>query len=114
MCISKILTDLCVIRQNVGPKNTFANVVYNVLVVEKKLIDGKESVQLGSGSIKFKNNLKQLSIPFKIYADFECNVKGVESNNRDTNNLAVLLTKLFVLMIDLASQLSSQRKKCNQ
>ena len=35
MFISKILTDLCVIRQNVGLKNTFANIVYNVLVVKE-------------------------------------------------------------------------------
>ena len=34
MCILKILTDLCVIRQNVGLKNTFENVAYNVLVVK--------------------------------------------------------------------------------
>ena len=35
LCILKILTDLCVITQNVGLKNTFANIVYNVSVVEK-------------------------------------------------------------------------------
>ena len=35
MCISKILTDLCVIRQGVKTKNIFANVVYSVLVVDK-------------------------------------------------------------------------------
>ena len=35
MCIERILTDLCVIRQNVGLKNTFASIVYSVLVVKK-------------------------------------------------------------------------------
>ena len=35
MCILRILTDLCVIRQNVGLKNTFAYIVYDVLVVRK-------------------------------------------------------------------------------
>ena len=30
MSISKILTALCVIRQNVGVKHTFADIVYNV------------------------------------------------------------------------------------
>ena len=35
MCISKILTNLCVIRQGVRIKNIFENVVYNVLVVKK-------------------------------------------------------------------------------
>ena len=32
MSILKILTDLYVIRENVKVKNTFANIVYNVLV----------------------------------------------------------------------------------
>ena len=35
MCISKILTDLCFIKQKTKTKNTFARVVYSVLVVEK-------------------------------------------------------------------------------
>ena len=35
MCILKILTDLCIIRQNVGLKDIFADIVYNVLVVNK-------------------------------------------------------------------------------
>ena len=35
MCISKILTDVCVIKQKIKIKNIFANVVYSVLVVKK-------------------------------------------------------------------------------
>ena len=35
MSISKILTDSCAIRQNVGLKSTFANIVDNVLVVKE-------------------------------------------------------------------------------
>ena len=35
MSISKILTDLCSIRQKIKIKNTFADIVYNVLAVEK-------------------------------------------------------------------------------
>ena len=34
MSISKILTDLCGIRQKSKIKNTFANFVYNILVVK--------------------------------------------------------------------------------
>ena len=34
MCILRISTDLYVIQQNVGLKNTFENIVYNVLVVK--------------------------------------------------------------------------------
>ena len=48
------------------------------------IINGKQSVKLRSFLIKFKNHFKQLAVPFKIYADFECNVKGVKSN--DENN----------------------------
>ena len=28
--------------------------------------------------IKFENHFKQIPVPSKIYADFECNLKGVE------------------------------------
>ena len=49
-------------------------------------ITGKQTVKLRSGSIKFKNHFKRLSVPFKIYADFECNVKGVRSSDRGDAN----------------------------
>ena len=35
MSILKILTDLCVIRQSVKIKNTFASNVYNVLLAKE-------------------------------------------------------------------------------
>ena len=35
MCISKISTDLCIIKQKRKINSFFANVVYNVLVVTK-------------------------------------------------------------------------------
>ena len=35
-------------------------------------INGKQSVKLKSVTIKFKNYFKQLPVPVKIYADFEC------------------------------------------
>ena len=34
MCISKTLTDLCFTKQKIKTKNTFANVVYSILVVK--------------------------------------------------------------------------------
>ena len=46
------------------------------------IINGKRSVKLKSGSISFKNYFKQLSVPFKIYADFECILKGVKSSDK--------------------------------
>ena len=71
-------------------------------------INGKQTVKLRSGLIKFRNHFKQLAVSFKIYADFECNVKRDKSSDRgDIKHifLAVFLMKLFVLMIDSAGQL---------
>ena len=42
-------------------------------------INGKQSVKLEKEIIEFKNYFKQIPVPFKIYADFECNLRGVES-----------------------------------
>ena len=36
-----------------------------------------QSIKL-EGIIKFENYFKQLPVPFKIHADFECNFKNVE------------------------------------
>ena len=55
MCTSKILTDLCFTKQEIKTKNGF---------VEK-------------GIIEFENHFKQIPVPLKIYADFECNLSGV-------------------------------------
>ena len=59
----------------------FYNVLENCLV-----INGKQTVKLKSGSIEFKNYFKQLTIPFKIYADFECLLKGVQSGDENNNS----------------------------
>ena len=47
--------------------------------------NGKQTVKLKSGLNKFKNYFKHLAVSFKIYADFECNAKGVKSNDRNNN-----------------------------
>ena len=41
-------------------------------------INCKQSVKLEEGTIEFENYFKQIPVPFKIYADFECNLKNVE------------------------------------
>ena len=91
MCTSKISTDLCFTKQKIKTENGFVGVVYSVLVVfssESVLIrhkedclsiNGKQSVKLEKGIIEFRNYFKQIPVPFKIYADFECNVRGVVS-----------------------------------
>ena len=86
----------------------------NVLIKQKEdclSINGKQSVKLEEGIIEFKNYSKQIPVLFKNYADFECNLRGVESyegcytKNIKIMFLVVLLTKLFMLMIGLLSQL---------
>ena len=42
-------------------------------------INRKQSVKLEKGTIEFENYFKQIPVPFRIYADFECNLEGVES-----------------------------------
>ena len=52
----------------------------NILVKHKEIclsINGKQSVKLEEGIIKFDNYFKQIPVRFKIYADFECNLKQV-------------------------------------
>ena len=41
-------------------------------------INGVQSVDVEEGIIDFENYFKQLSVSFKIYADFECNLRDVE------------------------------------
>ena len=41
-------------------------------------INGMQSVNVEEGKIEFENYFKQLPVPCKIYADFECNLKDVE------------------------------------
>ena len=43
-------------------------------------INGKQSVKLEGGIIKFENYFKQIPVPFKIYVDFECSFKKVKCN----------------------------------
>ena len=55
----------------------------NTLIKRKEnclSINGKQSVKLEEGIIKFENYFKQIPVSFKIYADFECNLKKVKCN----------------------------------
>ena len=54
----------------------------NVLTAHGKVclsINGAQFVRLEIGTIDFKNYFIGNQVPFKIYADFECNLKTVES-----------------------------------
>ena len=41
--------------------------------------NGKQSVKQEKGITEFENYFKQIPVPFKIYADFDCNLRSVES-----------------------------------
>ena len=50
----------------------------NVLTEHREVylcINGAKSVRLEKGTFEFKNYFKQILVPFKIYADFKCNLK---------------------------------------
>ena len=49
------------------------------------VINGKQS-EVKNGSIIFKNYFKQLPVPFKIYADFECILKKVKSSDKNNGS----------------------------
>ena len=110
MCTSKILTDLCFTKQK--NKKWFCRSCLqcfsseSVLIKHKEnclSINGKQSVKLEKGITEFENYFKQIPVPFKIYANFECNLKRVECyegsyrKNIKITFLVVLLIKLFVL-----------------
>ena len=53
----------------------------NVLTEHKEVclsINGAQSVRFEKGATKFKNHFKQIPVQFKIYFDFECNLKSAE------------------------------------
>ena len=84
MCKSKILTDLCSKNKN---KKWFCKSCLQGFNKENVLIKHKgdclsinkiQSVKVEEGITESENYFKQLPVPFKIYAEFECNFKNVE------------------------------------
>ena len=118
-CTSKILIDLCFTKQSENKKWFCRSCLQcfsdeNVLTKHKKdclIYNGKQSVKLEEGIIEFENCFKQIPVSFKIYADFEHNLRCVESyegfytKNIKITFIVVLLIKFFVLIIGLLSQL---------
>ena len=83
-------------------------------------INGKQNVKLKCSSIGFKNQFKQLAVPFKIYADFECNMKRLKSNDKSVASYTKkhqdripcsFATNMYALMISLANQLFFTEEK---
>ena len=119
MSISKILINLCFTKQRKKNKIYFCKSCLqcfsskNVLTEHKEVslsINGAQSVRLEKGTVEFKNHFKQIAVTFKVYVDFDCNLESVESykgfysKNIKIIFLVVLLTSLFVLMINLSNQ----------
>ena len=50
------------------------------------MINGKQSIKLKSSSIRLKNYSKQIHVPIKIYADFECSFKKVDCDIIERNS----------------------------
>ena len=73
-------------------------------------LNGAQSVRLEKGTVKFKNYFKQIPVPFKIYADFECNLKSLQSyegfnSKKYQDHISCSFAyKLFFFMINLLSQ----------
>ena len=42
------------------------------------MINGKQNAKIEKGFISFKNFNRQIPVPFKIYADFECLLKSID------------------------------------
>ena len=88
MFATKILPDLCFTHKKNKNKKWFCRCCLQCFSSESVLINhkenclginGKQSVKLEKGITEFENYFKQIPVPFKIYADFECNLRGLES-----------------------------------
>ena len=86
MCTLKTLTHSCSTNQKIL-KKWFCKSCLQCFSNKKVLIKNKEDclsinsvqcVNVEEGIIVFENYFKQLPVPFKIYADFQCNLDSVE------------------------------------
>ena len=80
------------------------------MLTEQKVclsVNVAQSARLEKETIELNNYFKQMLVPFKIYADYGCNLERVKSYEGSYSKkfkialLAVFLTSLFVLMINL-------------
>ena len=119
MCISTILTDLCLTKQRIKTKNTFARVFLHCFSSENVLTEQKDiclSINGAQSVSKKRNNWVQKLFQTNassifVYANSDRNLESVKSRklliqkNMKIAFFAVLLTSLFVLMINLVNQL---------
>ena len=72
-------------------------------------INGAQSVRLEKGRTEFKNYFKRIPVPFKIYANFECNLNSAESyegsySKKYEDHVPCSFTNFIVLIINLLNQ----------
>ena len=72
-------------------------------------INGKQPVRLEKGTIAFKKYFKQLPVPFKIYADLECDLESVETyegsySKKDQDQIPCSFAYHFVCVDDKYSK----------
>ena len=87
MCTSKILTDLCFTKTKNKNKIYFCKSFLqcfssNVPTIHKEVclsINRVQSVRLEKGAIEFKSYFEEMPVPLKVYTDFKCDLKSVES-----------------------------------
>ena len=71
-------------------------------------VNGAQYAKLEKETIEFKKKFNQITVSFTLYVDFEGNLKKFMESSTQKNIkitfLVVLLTKLFILMINLLSE----------
>ena len=71
-------------------------------------VNGAQYAKLEKETIELKKKFNQITVSFKVYVDFEGNLKKFMESSTQKNIkitfLVVLLTKLFILMINLLSE----------
>ena len=102
MSTLKILTGLCLIKQDIKAKKYFCKSYLQFFSNDKVLIKHKKDVKLEKGFISFKNYSKQIPVPFKTYADFECILKNV--NDVGIDNECCSYTKKFLKNMVIVGQ----------
>ena len=60
-------------------------------------INGVQPLRLEKGTITFKNHFHKMPVPFKTYADFECNLENVETCECSYSKKLLLLSRAHSL-----------------
>ena len=114
MCTLNILTDLCFTKQKIKIKKSCKSCLQcvsseNILTKHKEdclSINGNQFVKVEEGTVEFEIYFKQIPVPFKVYADFECNLMGVEGHAGSYTKKMLLmnLSKQFLRSMSTAKK----------